>query len=195
MKGLLQSKRFKKNLSKWLCMYVGVLLLLTTVITYSKYISSFMGNDEARAAKFKVKINTNDCILNATGESCDSGTYFRDDEITYKFVVDTTELEATADFVLTVAVDSKFSIIKIANGSNTVCENDNCKANIVNGQKVISLLTDASKQITAGHGTSEEYTVIVKYSGTDEDFKDNLQYKAKENYQIVNLNYSAIQKN
>ena len=56
MKGLLQSKIFRKNLKKWLCMYVGALLLLTTVVTYSKYISKYNVDDDARITKFDVTV-------------------------------------------------------------------------------------------------------------------------------------------
>ena len=42
MKGLLHSKRFKENLYRWLFMYVGVIALLTTVITYSKYVTQLI---------------------------------------------------------------------------------------------------------------------------------------------------------
>ena len=57
MKGLLQSKIFRKNLRKWLCMYVGVLLLFTTVVTYSKFITNMQGDDEeSKPAKFNVDV-------------------------------------------------------------------------------------------------------------------------------------------
>ena len=55
MKGLLQSKRFKKNLGKWVFMYVICMGIFTTVITYSKYISNMLDDDDsARVSKFNV---------------------------------------------------------------------------------------------------------------------------------------------
>lgn len=192
MKGLLHSKRFKKNLSKWLCMYIGVMLLLTTVITYSKYISSFMGKDEARAAKFKVMINSTGCVFDTTKESCDSGVYFRDDSITYFFTVDTRELEAAAEFVLSISVHDQFQVEKIVKGKSTLCEGDGC---VLNSQNVISLLTDQkeTEDILAGRGTITDYEVTVKFKGDDKDF-ENLNYQS-QSYQIVTLGYSATQKN
>lgn len=192
MKGLLQSERFKKNLSKWLCMYIGVMLLLTTVITYSKYISSFMGKDEARAAKFNVKINSTGCVFDTTKESCDSGVYFRDDAITYFFTVDTREIEAAAEFVLSISVHEQFAVEKIMKGTSTLCEKENCK---LNSQNVISLLTNQkeTEDIQAGRGTITDYQVTVKFTGDDDAFKE-FNYQS-QSYQIVNLGYSAIQKN
>lgn len=69
MKGLLHSKRFKKNLKKWLFMYVCALLMLTTVITYSKYISQYGMNDVARITKFNVEIEN--VGVEGDGYSCD----------------------------------------------------------------------------------------------------------------------------
>lgn len=56
MKGLLHSKRFKKNLRKWLFMYICALLMFTTVITYSKYISQYGVDDVARITKFDIEV-------------------------------------------------------------------------------------------------------------------------------------------
>lgn len=61
MKGLLHSKKFKSNLRKWLCMYVGVMMLLTTVITYSKYISSMLVEDNSEPNKFELNITPVAC--------------------------------------------------------------------------------------------------------------------------------------
>lgn len=45
MKKLLQNKKFRTNLYKWFSMYICVMAIFTTVVTYSKYISN-MGTDE-----------------------------------------------------------------------------------------------------------------------------------------------------
>jgi len=70
MKGLLHSKRFKKNLKKWLFMYMCALLMFTTVITYSKYISQYGMGDVARITKFNVEIE-NVAINNNDEYKCD----------------------------------------------------------------------------------------------------------------------------
>lgn len=63
MKGLLHSKKFRTNLKKWLFMYVGVMVLLTTVVTYSKYISSTLYSDEAKIDEFDLNITQVACPI------------------------------------------------------------------------------------------------------------------------------------
>lgn len=111
MKGLLHSKRFKKNLAKWLFMYVGVMLILTSVITYSRYISSWLQADEARITKFNVKIDKLICTDYEDEERCSKNRPTA--SIPYYVKLDTKELETNALLVLTFDVDSRFEIIKI----------------------------------------------------------------------------------
>lgn len=68
MKGLLHSKRFKKNLRKWLFMYICALLVFTTVITYSKYISQYGVEDAARITKFDIEIEN--IAIEGDGYTC-----------------------------------------------------------------------------------------------------------------------------
>lgn len=68
MKGLLHSKRFKNNLKKWLFMYICALLVFTTVITYSKYISQYGVEDAARITKFDVEIEN--IAIEGDGYTC-----------------------------------------------------------------------------------------------------------------------------
>lgn len=56
MNRLLHSKTFRKNVSKWVFMYIAVMCLFTSVITYSKYITELGMKDEARASMFNVSI-------------------------------------------------------------------------------------------------------------------------------------------
>lgn len=111
MKGLLHSKRFKKNLSKWLFMYVGVMVILTSVITYSRYISSWLQADEARITKFNVKIDKLICTDYEDEERCSKNRPTA--SIPYYVKLNTKELETNALLVLTFDVDSRFEIIKI----------------------------------------------------------------------------------
>lgn len=105
MKGLLHSKIFKENLKKWLFMYAGVMLLLTTVITYSKYMTSIQGEDETRASKFDIIITTTSCpsIVSERGicDASSGGKCRPTQEIASCFIVDTTGLEVYSDFYLT----------------------------------------------------------------------------------------------
>lgn len=105
MKGLLRSKRFKENLRKWLFMYTGVMLLLTTVITYSKYISSLQIDDDARTSKFSFaikEVNCSDYISDDNTCDAKSGEKCRPTQvITSCFKVDTSGLEVDSDLYLT----------------------------------------------------------------------------------------------
>lgn len=128
MKGLLHSKKFRTNLLNWLCMYVGVMALLTTVITYSKYIESQSQSDEARVPKFDVNYgkvscdgsNEQDCykdILTAEQLPVVSGDYDYSTYITrtmpFYFYVDYKELEVDTELILTFARHEKFDIVEI----------------------------------------------------------------------------------
>lgn len=197
MKGLLQSKKFKQNLYKWLFMYVGVLLLLATVITYSRYIAGLLGaSDEARSAKFNVKVEPIGC--NAINKSCNTGAYLFDDEITYAFEVDPTELEANANLVVTVTADDDFEIIKIVQNDKTICQNKEgstfCRSNI-NSSFIEGEIVDEeipSNIITSNH-KKLTYQVTVRYKKTEEELiKNNYVYDYNK---IVNIGYSAIQTN
>lgn len=125
MKGLLHSKIFRKNLKKWLCMYVGALLLLTTVITYSKYISAFNPNPEnARITKFNFVVdsvqnsqidckNEEDSVTGEVKVKCSTINAYRPTtEIPYEFTV-TPELEVNTFLATTIYIDSKFTPVRL----------------------------------------------------------------------------------
>ena len=112
MKELLHSKLFRRNLYKWLFMYVGVMCLLTSVITYSKYITSMQNDDTARVAKFNVKITNND-VCDELEDKCHYGTLRPTEDYEYYFTVDTTELEVKTLLVTIVSVHDDFNIIKL----------------------------------------------------------------------------------
>jgi len=68
MKGLLRSKKFRSKLYKWLFMYVGVMALFATVITYSKYISQYVVDDVARITKFDIEVEN--IAIEGDGYTC-----------------------------------------------------------------------------------------------------------------------------
>lgn len=202
MKGLLQSKRFKQNLYKWLFMYVGVLLLLATVITYSRYIANLLGsNEDARPARFHVKVEPVGC--NAINKSCNTGAYLFDDEIPYEFQVDTSELEANADLVITVTAHDDFEITEILKDDEPICQNKEgstvgaCGSNI-NSSFVVNKDTTINYKIKVKykvHSDGSQDKSIIDYDKniSDANFGDKyiLDY-SKEN-EIVKIGYSAIQ--
>lgn len=196
MKGLLHSKRFRTNLYKWLCAYVGVMLLLTTVITYSKYISKFLGEtDEVRPAKFNVLIKTLNCKDEKTGKTCNQDAYWSTLPITYYFFVDTRELEVSTKVKVTVDVDENFEVesleeitnlTEISNEEGTIIDMENLKGKPLSyayTTKGLILLPNYDK-IGAKSGTKKGYRITLKYKGEN---------KIDTNYNILKVNYAAEQ--
>jgi len=183
MKGLLRSKKFRSKLYKWLFMYVGVMALFATVITYSKYISSFDGNDKARAAKFYARIDYLGCqAKNEADGSCDAGTFRKTSPIDYRFAVDTTSFEVTTDFALTFIVDSaNFKITKLLDETNNKALDI---SKVEDGKISVSDTIQKGISQNTKKGVSN-YTVTVEYIGKNNTIKE---YK-----NIVKVGYSAEQ--
>ena len=143
MKGLLQSKIFRKNLKKWLCMYVGALLLLTTVVTYSKYISKYNADEDARITKFDVTVkNIENENLTCTGEidklDCTTkDTYRPTTKIPYEFVV-TPNFEVNTLLATTIYVPASFNIetLEEINGKVLYDEKENIKDSSITISKI-----------------------------------------------------------
>lgn len=114
---LLHSKMFKQKLTRWILMYVAVMCLLGSVITYSKYITSLQISDLARTAQFNV-------VMNPVFDNCVAGTIKKTDkdgnvievpvdrcglnsrptkDLEYTFKVNYDELEANALVIVRMA--------------------------------------------------------------------------------------------
>lgn len=197
MKGLLQSKRFRTNLYKWLCAYAGVMLLLTTVITYSKYISRLLIQDEASPAIFDVAIKQLNCEDEKTGKTCNQNSYWSTFPITYYFSVDTSKLEVTTKVMITLEVDdTNFEIEKleeitnldsITNASGTIVDLEGITTKSLDisnkTEKNLTLLPNYDR-IVAKSGSKKGYRVTIKYKGTN---------KIDGNFNILKINYAAEQ--
>lgn len=129
---LLHSKMFRKNLCKWILMYVAALGLLTSVVTYSKYITSMMNDGKARTSKFIVKIEPyNDSSFKCPEDNpreCVTNVQVRPTkEVEVYFKLDLNELEVKSNVVLRAsagslrgnfvqdngAISSQFEILRI----------------------------------------------------------------------------------
>lgn len=185
MKGLLQSKRFRTNLYKWLFMYVGVMLLLTSVITYSKYMTSMETNEESRVAKFEVGIDYMKCeSITTTNDTepkqiCNAGYFRPTSDIKYYFTVDTTQIETDALFLLDIYVNNHFTLTGLKDYTN-------------NKAIDITSTTDGhirlTENIKASKGAKITYEVQVAYNEKSEI------YNAEQNFSnIVKVGYSATQ--
>lgn len=190
MKGLLQSKRFKKNLGKWVFMYVLCMGLFTTVVTYSKYISNMMDNaDEARVSKFNINLkycDDEDCVDPKT-ENSTVKKYRPFDEMVYYFIVDTSNLEVDVNLVLTANIDSHFKIKEIKeigndNAVNFISENSIKKSVIAGTQNLIkykvTVVYDIN-QVTKDQDQSNKNPIYI--------------FDEKNAYDILTIGYSATQ--
>ena len=189
MKGLLHSKKFRTNLYKWLFMYVGVMLLFTTVITYSKYISSMDGNDEARPAKFIIKVEPLECA------NCNLTAYRPTSKIEQDFQINLEELEVTTDLELTITVDKDyFELVSFEPilGKNETPLLSSCAGSTSNNANEVKLCG----RIPVESNKLLKYKAIVKYKNENELYKYVAKTDAQGNpmkYNIINVGYSGVQ--
>lgn len=202
MKGLLHSKRFKENLYRWLFMYVGVIALLTTVITYSKYVTRLIPTEEkALPAKFDVEISNTDSAGNdCTKVECvTTGIYRPTSEIKYYFKFKA-DLEVSAEILLLVRINEAyrddFKIVSVkeskVNGFETVTNDSTNNPESIYRVK----LENEQDSITGEYKPIEKvYEVTVQYKDLDSfnsktDSNDFLEAK-----NVLEVGYTAEQKN
>ena len=211
MKGLLQSKIFRKNLKKWLCMYVGALLLLTTVVTYSKYISKYNVDDDARITKFDVTVkNIENENLTCTGEidklDCTTKDNYRPTTIIpYEFIV-SPNFEVNTLLATTIYVPASFNIetLEEIDGKTLYNEKENIKDSSITISKLknknekgeepdtATIITITRKIDTAdiiNTNAPKSYRVSIKYNYDEEKYADEV----KENISVIKVGYSATQ--
>lgn len=196
MKSLLQNKRFRINLYKWLGMYVGVIALFTSVVTYSKYMSEISRSDNARVAKFDIAVDYNgaeNCKSGSKEATCLVGKYRPTSEIPYYFTVNTKNLEVRTFFVLSINIDSMFEIVKL----------EKLKDGTTDEYELVDLRNNQIKEIVeARKGKETKYKLTIKYNGAKivrDEFNNPLYYdetKAEDEMlpsKIVTVDYSALQ--
>ncbi len=176
MKGLLQSKRFRKNLFKWLFMYIGVMALFTSVVTYSKYISNMHSSDQARVAKFTYKVACDGIDSNV----CNTGVHRLTKPIIYEFVLDTSQLEVSTKFTFAATVSSNFSY-KIYESLN----NKDFSDVTLNESGTISSSWNYTHKV--GSGPDKIYYRI------EATFKEDINKHFNGEQNIVSISYDAEQ--
>lgn len=198
MKGLLHSKRFRRNLKRWICMYVGVLVLFTSVVTYSRYVSNLSLNDEAKVTKFNVNIGKGEA-------STESGKdpFLPTDTIYYTFTV-TPDFEVKTLLALTVNAEDRFTIESIVEETSNLeiynkdIRNQNGGAITVSADTTVDGNNDntkvvISRTISSAEAKSTTYKIALKFKY--EDIKET--YYTLDEYlrekAIVNVDYSARQ--
>lgn len=203
MQWLIHSKLFKENLKKWLFMYVAVMGLLTSVITYSKYISNFQGSGDAvHPAKFNVKINSlNDgCTMNGEIVACDLGERRPTQYINFLIELDVSELEVTTELLTRInLVDDKYKIVSLSkvDGSNEnelFNSSNNSSSNSVEyNADTKSLVVD--ERVNA-HDTTQADSIVYKVSVLYDDPNNTKEYFNSINAtQVIQVGYTATQIN
>lgn len=126
---VLHSKMFKEKLTKWIIMYIAVMCLLGSVITYSRYITSLQKDPEdVKPARFNV-------VMEPVFEKCEDGTITKTDKdgnvtvipvdkcglssrptkgLEYTFSVNYDELDANALVIIRMAFNG-YSIMNYKN--------------------------------------------------------------------------------
>lgn len=209
MSNVLHNKMFKANLIRWFVLYIGVISVFTTVVTYSKYITTLPAENTARTAKFNVKI-TNDKICSSLSTMCNLDKYKPYDEIEYYFTVDTTEVEVLADLVLKISVDKEFRIISFTYLGDTDYTISMPEYGTVPDSLTEQALPDEFMLNYINNSESDDNNVITligttgAYKGKIQTYKLKLKfmkdaydssYSSNHDYEkIVRIGYSANQK-
>ena len=188
MKKLLHSKVFRKNLFNWLFMYIAVIGLFTSVVTYSKYISGFNNDDAARVAKFDASI-TYDGICAGLNEQeiCNIGKFRPKSDLSYYFTVDTKELEVTTVFVTRITILKQFKNIKIYDITDGEIELTNYEIT-ENNEDIVYIFTE---ELDTSNTYTRKYKITMNYdyANNDSDYSEEHQING-----AVTVGYSAVQK-
>lgn len=182
MKGLLQSKKFRKNLGKWLFMYTGVMLLLTTVITYSKYITSLQSKSDASTARFELHFNCESSNGKNCGEDTEAYEVTEDGLLlTYTFTVDASKMDVKSKLKLLTFVDKSFTIENI---SIDKCVESETKKSLVCPLAELEIPKDISGE--------QSFEVKVKYNGTLDELSKDKENPTRFD-EFVTIGYSVEQ--
>lgn len=177
MNSLLHSRRFKKNLFKWLLMYGISLGMLTMVVTYSRFITTYTSTDVARPAKFALDFAySRICDGQESGTACDLGSIRPEEYLEYDFNIDATKGEVDTIVVADIMIDDNFEFVSLLP---------------VSGNNMSYNLLDNGIEFkgTMPKGTKNTYKIKLRYKGYNTD-----AYKAAINYDsILKVDYSATQ--
>ena len=184
-------------------MYIAVMGLLTTVVTYSRYMTTFGGTSTVEVAKFNIDIN-DDIMCGATAPKyenyCNYAENRTTDEIEYYYVVDTTGVEVKTKFFMTLYVNDKFELEKLEEidinaespEPKSVTLVDPTKSQNINGTNFkLWTITDNSinNVIELGKGSEKVYKATLKYNNKDVDIES---FNSNDE-PLVKVDYSAMQ--
>lgn len=186
MKKLLQSKKFKQNLSKWIISYLIVIGMFATVVTYSKYISSMNSRDRAKAATFDAHISyVGLCQNNNEYSSCEYDSIRPTEKVNINFKIDPTPMEVSNFFITYIYVDNNFKVDNLyLNGSNTPLQKN--VDYTVSGSNVIKI----EETLNPSNIMAKDYKLVLSYDY--EKYDKNFDQKFSKDG-IVRIAWSAIQ--
>lgn len=182
MSGLLHIKRFRQNMLKMFAIYLVVILSTTSVITYSRYITSMESTSYARPARFNIDI-TKGSICVVGKDFCDLSKYKPYDKLDYYFSVDTSQLEVTTIMATTIDIDTHYnfiSIYEIKDEVETLIDINNNQDYSINGRRI-----NISQEVEAGLGTVKTYKIRLSYIGSSD---------TNPTYDAINVDFVATQK-
>ena len=170
MNSLLHSRRFKKNLLKWLIMYSISLGMLTMVVTYSRFITTYTSTDVARPAKFALDF--------AYSRICDGdlGSMRPEEYLEYDFNIDAQKSEVDTLVVANITIDDNFEFVSLLPVSG-------------NNMSYTLLANGIEFKGTMPKGTINTYKIKLRYKEYNTD-----AYKTAINYDsILKVDYAATQ--
>lgn len=164
MSGLLHIKRFRQNMFKLFVIYIVVMLSTTSVITYSRYITSMESTAYARPARFDIEIDQGDvCVANTN--ICKEGSgvskFKPYDQLDYYFTVDTSQLEVTTDMDTTITIDSHFNFVSIYEKNSD--DEEYSELTINEDYTVSSRAVYVYQKVIAGEGSVKSYKIRISY--------------------------------
>lgn len=182
MMKILKTKSFLNNLGKWICMYVGTLLLFATIVTYSKYISKFDGSsDNNKTARFELTLSDNQNENNSNGKTYNIS---ENPVLTYSFKVDASKMDVKSKLKLWLFVDNSFEVTSDAYTKCTQTDDSKCPSK--NGKTMYTLGT-----IDLPTTNELIYEIQVKYIGDPNNLPTD-EVSAEE-INVVDVGYAVEQ--
>lgn len=182
MKGLLQSSRFKKNLLKWIFMYIVVMGSLFAVITYSKYISNMQSRDRGKVASFDASITYGDVCQNVEANTLCNVGYFRPtSDINIYFNIDNRKIETSALFVTNIELVGDLVLKEIWN------QTDNKKLILGTDYTISNNKITITESLKSTEMYSRDYKLVVNYN-----IEKDPTYIGNHNIKVM-VGYSATQ--
>lgn len=187
MKEVLNNKQFIKKVLKWLIMYFLVLGLFSSVVTYSRFISSkiITNQEDVRIARFDVKVLPISCSTISDPDCIDS-TPTKSTRLNNKvhlyFKTDTTNMEVKSEIIYLITINNEKNIF---NEYNLYEIKENTPEKLISSGTVNngSSQVEFKQIVEASLGEKKQYKLVLSV-------KD---YTATYQSELVTIGYTAKQ--